>query len=178
MISWLITECDADVNALDLAGRLPGEANLSLEAPNLQPTTLAIEIKEMLEDARQGRFPGTPKNDTSTTASSPDGPEKKPHSEPVAATGDLESPPATSNTEQPTMTLDAGDLTMPPPHRVNDSALATADENTSRQASRSVKTQVCNASLRDRLLCADSILLRSDNLMKVCSVIKRFCTSP
>ena len=74
MISWLITECDADVNALDLTGRLPGEANLSLEAPNLQPTTLAIEIKEMLEDARQGRFPGTQKNDTSTSASSPDGP--------------------------------------------------------------------------------------------------------
>ena len=42
MISWLITECDADVNALDLAGRLPGEANLSLEAPNLQYTVLVI----------------------------------------------------------------------------------------------------------------------------------------
>ena len=87
MISWLITECDADVNALDLAGRLPGEANLSLEAPNLQPTTLAIEIKEMLVDARQGRFPGTPKNNISTTHTAGDGPVREPHSEPVAATG-------------------------------------------------------------------------------------------
>ena len=58
-----------DVNAVDLAGRLPGEANLSIEAPNLQPTALAIEIKEILEDARQGRFPGRPKTDTSTIPS-------------------------------------------------------------------------------------------------------------
>jgi len=111
MISWLITECDADVNALDLDGRLPGDANLSLEAPNLQPTTLAIEIKEMLENARQGRFPpGTPKTDTST----------------IPSAGD-----------EPNPELSSGPNSVTASNGVNVSALIAAYEERCRQASRS-----------------------------------------
>ena len=108
MISWLITECDADVNALDLAGRLPGEANLSLEAPNLQPTKLAMEIKEMLEDARQGRFPGTPKTHTSAT-------------------------PTASSEPNPALSFGPNSVT----HGVNVSALIAAYEERCPQASQS-----------------------------------------
>ena len=126
IISWLITECDADVNAVDLAGGLPGEANLSLEAPNLQPTELAIEIKELLEDARQGRFPGTPKTDTSITAA--DGPRRKPRPGPVSSTSP--SPPLTATSTS------LGPNSVTSSYGVNVSALIEAYEKRCSQASR------------------------------------------
>ena len=77
LISWLLSEVNADANAADISGRVPGEADLAAEAPKLKPTRQAAEIRKMLEDARTGYYsPGIITDTAPPTPAPADVPEK------------------------------------------------------------------------------------------------------